>query len=314
MEPQNMEILMMLGKYTREIRADVSKIIKVGQDITEIIDFIENKIFEKGYLPSFPAMVSINDMAAHYTVYDEGYILKNGDVIKVDFGVSSEGFITDNAFTVEIGTNKHSKLIETAKACLDAAMEKVDFQVTMSDIGKVVNNIAKEAGFNSVHNLTGHQIARNDLHCGLSVPNYENNDGAMVKNNMQLAIEPFITYGQPLIKAVRGSNILQLKSESPIRDPIAMKILKHIRENFPKLPFSKRWLINEVLKNNLKSKTTFSGFDKRKVNYAIRILKKHNIIYEYDELGTIDGEIVAQFEDCVVFQDNKKTIITRLKD
>ena len=42
-------------------------------------------IFNEGYLPSFPCTVSINDMAAHYTVFDEGYILKSGDVIKIDF-------------------------------------------------------------------------------------------------------------------------------------------------------------------------------------------------------------------------------------
>lgn len=314
MEAQNLEILRKLGKYTREIRRDVSKIIKVGQDITEIIDFIENKIFEKGYLPSFPAMVSVNDMAAHYTIYNEGYILKAGDVIKVDFGVSFEGYMTDNAFTVEIETNKHSKLIQTAKDCLDAAMEKIEVGVSMSDVGKAVGDVAKKNGLNSIHNLTGHQIARYNLHCGLSVPNYENYDKDKVEENMQLAIEPFITYGQPLIKAFRGSNILHLHSQSPIRDPIANKILKHIKENFPKLPFSKRWLVDEVLKNNLNSKTKFSGFDRKRVNYAIRVLKKHNIIYEYDELGTIDGEIVAQFEDCVVFEGNKKTIITRLRD
>ena len=78
------------------------------------------------------------------------------------------------------------------------------------------------------------------------------------------------------------------------------------------MPFSKRWLVDTVLKENLNSNPKFSGFDKRKVSYGVKILKKYGILYEYDELGTVDSQIVAQFEDCVVFNDKDKTIITRL--
>lgn len=305
-------ILNELGKLTKSIRSEVSKLIDVGVDITVLIDFIENRIFEGGYLPSFPAMVSINSMAAHYTVFDEGYVLQKGDVIKVDFGISKEGYISDNAFTVEVGSDEHKDLIETAKACLDKALEVVNYGVSMKEVGSSVETIAKEKGFNTIHNLSGHQIGRYDLHCGLSVPNCDNGDPSKVKEDTLLAIEPFVTYGQPMIKACGLSNILHLKNDGPVRDPIAMKLLKHIREHFPKLPFSKRWLVDSVLKENLKSNPKFSGFDKRKVSYGVKILKKYGILYEYDELGTVDNKIVAQFEDCVVFNDGKKSIITRL--
>lgn len=309
----DMDLLRELGAFTRKLRKEVSLKIDVGVDIKELIDFLEISIFEKGYLPSFPSMVSVNDMAAHFTIYDEGYILQKGDVIKVDFGVSKNGFITDNAFTVEVGSNKHEKLIECAKACLDAAMERVEIGCSMNDIGDVVYNVAKERGFNTIHNLSGHQIGPYCLHYGMSVPNFANEDFQRVQNSQEFAIEPFITYGEPRIKAIRPSNILHLVKDKPIRDPIAMKLLKHIRQNFPKLPFSKRWLVQEVLTQDLQGKTNLEGFDKRKVNYGVNLLKKYGILYEYDELGTVDGEIVAQFEDVVVFENNEKTIITRLK-
>jgi len=312
MSDLNIDILKELGKFTKEIRHNVSKMINVGIDITDIIDFIENSIFKEGYLPSFPAMVSKNDMAAHYTIFDEGYILQKGDVIKVDFGISKEGYISDNAFTVEVGSNDHAELIKTAKACLDKALEVVDIDIPMKEIGSAVSKVAKDKGFNTIHNLSGHQIGRHDLHYGLSIPNTDNGDSSKVGPNMLLAIEPFVTYGKPLIKACGPSNILHLKKDAPVRDPIAMKLLKHIREHFPKLPFSKRWLVDSVLKNNLNSNTSFTGFEKRKVLYGIKILKKYGILYEYDELGTIDGEIVAQFEDSVMFEGKIKTIITRL--
>ncbi|MCA9459685.1 MAG: type II methionyl aminopeptidase [Nanoarchaeota archaeon] len=309
----NIEILEKLGKLTRELRKEVSPLAKTGVDITEIIDFIEKKIFSQNYLPSFPAMVSVNDMAAHYTVFDEGYILKKGDVIKIDFGISESGFITDNAFTVEIDDNKHEKLISTAKACLDAAMETANFGTSMSQIGKSVYDVAKKNGFNTIHNLSGHQIEQYNLHAGFGVPNYDNNDSNKIKNGMQFAIEPFVTYGEPKIKSCRLSNIVHLVNDKPIRDPIAKKVLSYIKEKYPKLPFSKRWLVKGIIQDLNPNANSDDGFEKRKVLYALKILKRYNIIYEYDELGTIDGEIVAQFEDCVVFSQNKKSIITRLK-
>ena len=55
-----------------------------------------------------------------------------------------------------------------------------------------------------------------------------------------------------------------------------------------------------------------SGFEKRKVLYALKILKSNNIIYEYEALATIDGAFVSQYEDSVVFNSGKKVIITRL--
>lgn len=305
------ELLVELGKATRELRKQVSQKIDIGVDIKELINFLEVEIFSRGYLPSFPAMVSVNDMAAHYTVFDEGYVLKKGDVIKVDFGLSKNGFLTDNAFTHEVGSNNHKDLIDTAKACLDAAIERAEAGTKMQDIGECVFEVARQRGFNTIHNLSGHQIGQNALHYGLSVPNLNNGDTQEVPQTSQFAIEPFVTYGEPRIKSCRLSNIVHLRQYKPVRDPIAMKVLKHIKTHFEHLPFSKRWLVQEVLDEDLQGKTGLVGFDKRKVLYAVSILKKYGVLYEYDELGTVDGEIVAQFEDCVLFVDGEKTIITR---
>lgn len=304
----NLQILEKLGKLTREIRKDVSKIPKEGVGILEIINFVEKRIFEKGYLPAFPCTVCVNDVAAHYTVFDENYTLKKGDVIKIDFGISHDGFITDNAFTIEVDDNKYSKLLEANLKGLDAVMEKVDYGVSMSELGKIVYDIAIENGFNTIHNLSGHQISRNNLHCGLSVPNYINNDSRVVGDDMEFAIEPFFTLGDPKVKSCGNSNILHLIRDKPVRDPIAKKVLTYIKENYPSLPFSKRWLLDDIAKE-LRG---IDGFEKRKVLYALKVLKTNNIIYEYDALATVDGAIVSQFEDAVVFSEGKKVIITRL--
>ncbi|NCC70704.1 type II methionyl aminopeptidase [bacterium] len=302
---------MIIGKYTRELRIEVSKIPKAGMDITEIIDFIEKKIFEKNYLPAFPCTVSINDVAAHYTVFDEGYILKKGDLIKIDFGISKNGMITDNAITIEIETTKYLDLMKANLDALNAVMEKAQLGVKMRDLGKIVYDIAQKNNFNTIQNLSGHQIAKNNLHFGLSVPNYYNSDNRIIEDNMEFAIEPFFTKGEGKVKSCGNSNIIHLIKIKPIRDPIAKKILDYIKENYPYLPFSKRWLVDDIYQklNPLGPK----AFDIKKINYALRILKANNIIYEYDALASVDGEYISQFEDTVVFIDQKKSIITRIK-
>ncbi len=307
MEKLDLELLKKLGKFTHLLRTEVYEMPKKGMKISEIIDYVEKRIFSNGYLPAFPCTVCVNDMAAHYTIFDEDYELKESDVIKIDFGVSYDGFITDNAFTIEIGTNKYKDLMDANLEGLNRIMDFVNIGVKMEDIGEIVDSIAKKKGYNTIHNLSGHQISKNNLHCGLSVPNYKNLDTRTIKDGMELAIEPFFTTGEPKVKSVFNSNILHLDSHKPIRDPIAKKVLDFIKENFPHLPFSKRWLVKECRE----TLGLEGGFDKRKVLYALKFLKSNKNIYEYDALATVDSSIVTQFEDTVVFADNQKCIITR---
>lgn len=308
MEKLDGSILTKLGKFTHQLRKEVYSMAKEGMEISEIINYVEKKIFSAGYLPAFPCTVCVNEVAAHFTVFDDDIILKKGDLIKIDFGVSDNGFITDNAFTVEIGSSNYKDLMDANLNALNKVMEKVDFGVKMEELGEVVDSVAQEKGFNTIHNLSGHQIARNNLHCGLSVPNFKNGDSREVVDNISLAIEPFFTRGEPRVKSSGNSNILHLNSDKPVRDAIAKKVLIFIKENFPYLPFSKRWLLSDV-RSDL---GLDGGFDKRKLMYALRVLKANKIIFEYDALSSVDGEFISQFEDTVLFLDDKKEIITRL--
>lgn len=298
MDGEDFEILINLGKFTNELKKKVFSLPKTGTNILEIIEFVENSIFDAGYLPAFPCTVSINEQAAHFTVFDEEIVLKKGDLVKVDFGVSFNGIITDTAFTIEIDDNKHEKLIQANIDALNSAVEFVEVGSDLSSVGKKVEFVAKNNGFNPIKNLSGHEIGKNDLHCGLQIPNYDNGSKKEILNGMEIAIEPFLTYGDPMIKEDKLGNILHLKNKKPIRDSIAKNILKHIEENFPHLPFSKRWLLNK--------------FDKKKVDYGVKILKRENILYEYRVLVSSSGDLISQYEDTVAFYDNKKTIITRL--
>ncbi len=308
----DLEILEEIGKFTNKLRNETYKkfLQEEYSSISQVVEEIEGKIFRARYIPAFPCAVSINEVAAHNTFFDEDYFFKKRDIIKVDFGVSKDGFCTDCAFTVEYKSEEQKKLIEANKEALEKQLKLVDYGVSMSELGDVAETIASQAGFGTIHELSGHQIGWNDLHCGMSVPNYKNNDPRKISENVELAIEPYFTLGTHRIKESVPSNILILHNLKNLRDPLGRKILAYIKENYPCLPFSKRWLVKDFMKRIYPE--TSAPFTKDELLKGLKSLQREDILYEYPALVSRDGSVNTQFEETVVFVDNKKVIITRL--
>jgi methionyl aminopeptidase len=97
----------------RQVRQYAQKSIKPGQSLTEIAELIENSVRALSGHPGleegdnlkggvgFPTGLSINSCAAHYTPNaGNKMVLKEADVMKVDFGVHINGRIVDSAFTM----------------------------------------------------------------------------------------------------------------------------------------------------------------------------------------------------------------------
>ena len=104
-----------VGKYIREN-------IKCGLSLKDIAIIIENKIkdeinfdiknpLDRGI--AFPIGLSLNNCAAHYTPnYNESeIILKEDDIIKIDYGVHIGGTIIDSAFTLHFN-EKYNEFID----------------------------------------------------------------------------------------------------------------------------------------------------------------------------------------------------------
>lgn len=316
--------LIEVNQFTAQLHKKSENLIKEGIKASEIINTIEKEMFSNGYLPSFPAMLAINEVAAHWTHFEEDdFELKRGDVVCVDFGASKNGYIADMAYTIVVGggsgnedeNKKISNLLEANKQTLNSAIEVSNVGTNMGEIGKAVYETAQKYGCNTIHNLSGHQISKNILHAGLNVPNYDSKDKSKIPPNTHLAIEPFLTYGEPKIVTKGGSNILHLKSTKPTRDIIAKQVLDVIKKSFPTLPFSKRWLLDsskEELGNNI---ITWRTFSKQKLLRALSSLKQSGHIIEYDCLVSASGDIVTQFEHSVWYgeKEEEKQVLTKLE-
>ncbi|NXC56860.1 PA2G4 protein, partial [Aleadryas rufinucha] len=68
--------------------------------------FKKEKEMKKGI--AFPTSISVNNCVCHFSPLksDQDYILKDGDLVKIDLGVHVDGFIANVAHTFVLGASK----------------------------------------------------------------------------------------------------------------------------------------------------------------------------------------------------------------
>jgi methionyl aminopeptidase len=156
----------------------------------------------EGAKKPFPAAIcaSLNEQIVHGI--PDKRILKNGDVLKIDFGVVYKNYITDAALTLGIGkiSEEAQNLINTTKEALNQAIETAKLPNTkLGDIGWIIEHTAEKNGLSVVNELTGHGVGFK-LHEDPTVYNYgEKGTGITLKSGLVIAIEPMISIGSPLI-------------------------------------------------------------------------------------------------------------------
>lgn len=156
----------------------------------------------KGY-HGFPAVLcaSVNQEVVH-GIPSHKRALREGDLLKLDFGVSYKGWFGDSARTVPVGavSGEAKQLIRVTKAALAKAIEVCRPGNRLGDIGHAVQSHAEAHGFNVVRDFTGHGIGR-ALHEFPTVPNFgRTGAGLKLRPGMAIAIEPMVNAGTEKIE------------------------------------------------------------------------------------------------------------------
>lgn len=156
----------------------------------------------KGYR-GFPASLcaSINEEVVH-GIPSKKRILREGDVVSLDFGTLYQRFYGDSAITVAVGAVPEDihRLLETTRASLYKGIEQVRIGNRVSDISRAIQNHAEEQGFSVVRQFVGHGIGAN-LHEAPEVPNYVQRQASpRLVEGLVLAIEPMVNLGGAKVK------------------------------------------------------------------------------------------------------------------
>lgn len=156
------------------------------------------KGYAPGGLPPYPGVLcaSINEEIVH-GIPSRKRVLKEGDIIGLDFGIVKDGWYGDSAITVGVGaiSDEASRLVEATRRCLEIGIEQARVGNRLFDIGAAIQSYAEGLGYGVTRDFVGHGIGRR-MHEDPQVPNYgKAGQGIRLKAGMVLAIEPMINAG-----------------------------------------------------------------------------------------------------------------------
>jgi methionyl aminopeptidase len=177
---------------------------KPGATTWDLNEIADSKLKAMGATSAFlgyhgyPAVLctSVNEVVVH-GIPRKDVVLKDGDIIGIDFGCFKDGFCGDSARTIAIGkvTDDAKKLMQATKESLEHAIEQCKPGNRLQVIGWAVQSHVEPLGYSVVRTFVGHGIGR-AMHEDPPVPNYGSpGKGLRLKPGLVLAIEPMVNAG-----------------------------------------------------------------------------------------------------------------------
>jgi methionyl aminopeptidase len=209
---RELNLMRKAGGIVAQILEEMVAMAKPGITTGELDRYAESRTKQLKALPAFkgyhgfPASVciSVNDEVVH-GIPSNKRVLKEGDIVGLDFGVIYEGWFGDSARTVAIGkiSPEAQKLLDTTRESLMRGIEQCREGNRVFDIGHAIQNYVEGFGYGVVREFVGHGIGR-ALHEEPQVPNYgPKGKGLQLKAGMVLAIEPMINAGSHEVKVLK---------------------------------------------------------------------------------------------------------------
>ncbi|MBN2753315.1 MAG: type I methionyl aminopeptidase [Candidatus Goldbacteria bacterium] len=201
---KEIELIAKSGEILSEVLIKMKEMIKPGISTAEINRLAIKMVKAHGVKAAFlgyrgyPAAVcvSVNKEVVHGIPSDKE-ILKEGDIVSLDFGVEREGYFSDAALTVPVGkiSGRAQKLIKVTQEALAKGIDMAKPGNHISDISAAVQNYVEANGFSVVRDLCGHGVGKK-VHEDPMIPNFgKPGQGPLIQPGMVLAIEPMVNAG-----------------------------------------------------------------------------------------------------------------------
>jgi methionyl aminopeptidase len=180
-------------------------------------------------------------------------VLKEDDVMKVDFGVHVNGRILDSAFTMHWNP-RYDNLIAAVKDATNTAIKHSGVDALLCDIGAAVQETmesyeveldGKTFQVKSIRNLSGHTINPYQIHGGKSVPIVKGGDQTRMEEGETFALETFGSTGKGVVHEEGDCSHYAKRADArhvPLRSARAKGLLNTINQSFGTLPFCRRYL------------------------------------------------------------------------
>ncbi len=207
--PAEIERMRVAGQFVASVLKTTASAAAVGVNLLELDRIAHDLIRARGatscyidYHPSFGGSpfgkvicTSVNDAALHGLPHD--YRLRDGDVLSLDFAASVDGWVSDSAVTMIVGTPRpeDQRLIEVTSRALDAGIAAATVGNRIGDISAAIGDVAHAAGLKVNLDFGGHGVGT-IMHGDPHVPNDgKRGRGMPLKAGLVFAIEPWFMLG-----------------------------------------------------------------------------------------------------------------------
>jgi len=286
------------GNIVREVKPLVEAAVKPGTTFIEVCDLVRREVEGRGGRLAFPTGIGVNEVTAHYAPQEgDESVFTGEDVVKVDFGVHVDGYVTDTSVTVTLNPD-FDLLLEATRRALDAAIATARREWRTGEIGRVIHAEAARFGFKTIENLTGHTLDRYTVHAGKSIPNVYMPHMADLKKGDVFAIEPFLTLGNAAgyVVDTPSQTIFSIVARKKTGDSKLDAFAESVWAERKTLPFTPRWYVGE--------------FGKENVAEMARKLVSKRVLRAYPTLVEASGSRVAQFEHTMSLDESGLVVLT----
>jgi methionyl aminopeptidase len=198
------------GRIVALTLARLEEQVRPGINTAELDAVADEFVREQGAEPSFlgyrgyPASlcVSVNQEVVHGVPGPR--VLKEGDIVSLDFGAVRKGYQGDAAITVGVGhiSEKAQELIDVTRGALAAAIAQCRSGNYLGDVSASIQTYAESRGFSVVRQYVSHGIGR-QMHEDPQIPNYGlPGRGMLLKPGMTFALEPMVNVGTYLTRVL----------------------------------------------------------------------------------------------------------------
>ncbi len=211
--PEEIARIRVAAAATAQVRDTLAGMIEAGMT-TKDVDILAGRLIAQtggrstflGYC-GFPgnACISVNEVIVH-GIGDDRTVLKDGDIVSIDLGVTLNGATGDTARTVVVGgkaTPQVDMLLKVTQQALFDGIEQAVKGNHIGDISKAVEAAANHAKLGVVRDYVGHGCGIN-LHEPPEIPNFCGRyRGPELHPGMVLAIEPMFNLGTWKVRTER---------------------------------------------------------------------------------------------------------------
>ena len=192
------------GEVLAKVFEELEPLCVPGNSTQYLADKAEEVIRRNGAYPTFlnydgfpgAICISLNDTVVH-GIPSKKVILRDGDIVSLDVGVTLNGYTADACRTYLVGIYKENakRLVDVTRESFFKGISLIKEGVHLGDVSNAIQEYVESNGYSVIRDYVGHGIGTH-LHEDPYIPNYgKKGTGPILIEGMCLAIEPMVAEG-----------------------------------------------------------------------------------------------------------------------